>query len=39
MFSQGERADNVLRGTKQDMMEQIRADIRDFKEKKSLDKV
>jgi len=36
---QGDRADNVLAGSKQEMMEKIRADIRDFKEKKNLDKV
>ena len=36
---QEDRADNVLTGTKQEMLEQIRADIRDFKEKKNLDKV
>ena len=36
---QGDRADNVLAGNKQEMMEKIRADIRDFKEKKNLDKV
>ena len=37
--NQSERADNVLSGTKHDMVERIRADIRDFKEKKKLDKV
>lgn len=37
--NQEDRADNTLSGTKQKMMEQIRADIRDFKEKKNLDKV
>lgn len=37
--NQAERADNVLTGTKQSMMEQIRADIRDFKETNKLDKV
>jgi len=37
--NQGDRADNVLTGTKQEMMQKIRADIRDFKEKKNLDKV
>jgi len=37
--NQEERADNVLRGSKQNMMTQIREDIRDFKEKKKLDKV
>merc|ERR1719431_718770 len=37
--NQSERADNVLPGTKWDHVQQIRADIRDFKEKKNLDKV
>lgn len=37
--NQGERADNVLTGTKQEQMEQIRKDIRDFKEKNGLDQV
>ena len=37
--NQGERADNVLTGTKQEQMEQVRKDIRDFKEKNGLDKV
>mmetsp|Transcript_21218 Transcript_21218/g.61757 ORF Transcript_21218/g.61757 Transcript_21218/m.61757 type:complete len:543 (-) Transcript_21218:527-2155(-) len=37
--NQGERADNVLTGTKQEQMEQIQKDIREFKEKNSLDKV
>lgn len=37
--NQGERADNVLSGTKQEQMEKIRQDIRDFKEKNSLDQV
>ena len=37
--NQVDRADNVLSGTKQEMMEQIRMDIRDFKERNSLDKV
>ena len=36
---QSDRADNVLSGTKQEMMQQIRNDIKDFKEKKNLDKV
>eukprot|EP00984_Skeletonema_dohrnii_P006018 scaffold2130_cov106-Skeletonema_dohrnii-CCMP3373.AAC.5 len=35
----GERADNVLTGTKQEQMEQIRKDIRDFKTKNGLDQV
>jgi myo-inositol-1-phosphate synthase len=37
--NQGERADNVLTGTKQDQMQTIRNDIRDFKAKHALDKV
>jgi len=37
--NQKDRADNVLSGTHLEQMEQIRADIRDFKEKKGLDKV
>ncbi|XP_068729896.1 inositol-3-phosphate synthase-like isoform X2 [Montipora capricornis] len=37
--NQADRADNVLSGTKQEMLEQIRRDIRDFKKKNSLDKV
>ena len=37
--NQGERADNVLKGTKQEQMEQIRKDIREFKEKNGLDQV
>lgn len=37
--NQEERANNVLKGTKAQMMEQIRADIRDFKANKNLDKV
>ncbi len=37
--NQGERADNVLTGTKQEQMEQIRKDIRDFKVKNGLDQV
>ena len=37
--NQFDRADNVLSGTKQEMMEQIRMDIRDFKSKNNLDKV
>lgn len=37
--NQGERADNVLTGTKQEQMEQIRKDIRDFKANNGLDKV
>ena len=37
--NQADRADNVLSGTKQEMLEQIRMDIQDFKQKNCLDKV
>jgi len=37
--NQGERADNVIKGTKQTQMEQLRKDMRDFKTKNNLDKV
>merc|ERR1719410_1549546 len=37
--NQGERADNVLTGTKQEQMEQICKDIRDFKKDNGLDQV
>ena len=37
--NQEERADNILKGSKAEMMEQIRADIREFKTAKKLDKV
>ena len=37
--NQGERADNVLKGSKQEQMEQIRKDIRDFKANNGLDDV
>jgi myo-inositol-1-phosphate synthase len=37
--NQSERANNIIEGTKQQQMEKIRADIRDFKAKNSLDKV
>ncbi|OLY78007.1 Inositol-3-phosphate synthase [Smittium mucronatum] len=37
--NQGERADNVLSGTKQEHLEKIRKDIRDFKSSNGLDKV
>merc|ERR1711871_194301 len=37
--NQESRADNVLTGSKQEQMERIRADIREFKEKNGLDKV
>jgi len=37
--NQGERADNVLTGSKQEQMEVVRRDMREFKEKNNLDKV
>lgn len=37
--NQSDRADNVLPGSKQDHLERIRADIRDFKTARGLDKV
>ncbi|KJE90064.1 inositol-3-phosphate synthase A [Capsaspora owczarzaki ATCC 30864] len=37
--NQADRADNVLTGSKQEQMEQIRRDIRDFKARENLDKV
>lgn len=37
--NQAERADNVLKGTKQDNLEKVRQDIRDFKKNNNLDKV
>lgn len=37
--NQEDRADNVLKGTKQQHLEKIRADIRDFKKANGLDKV
>ena len=37
--SQGARADNLIKGTKQEQMDQIRADINDFKSKSGVDKV
>ncbi|XP_027006181.2 inositol-3-phosphate synthase 1-A isoform X1 [Tachysurus fulvidraco] len=37
--NQEHRADNVLTGTKAEQMEQIRRDIRDFKEKSGVEKV
>ena len=37
--NQSDRADNVLKGTKSEMMKQIQQDIKDFKTKKWLDKV
>jgi len=37
--NQSERADNVLKGTKQEQMEELRKNIRDFKRSNRLDKV
>lgn len=37
--NQSERANNVLRGSKQENLEQIRSDIRHFKQSKNLEKV
>jgi len=37
--NQGDRADNVLEGTKAEKLEAIRANIRQFKEEKNLEKV
>mmetsp|Transcript_19662 Transcript_19662/g.44628 ORF Transcript_19662/g.44628 Transcript_19662/m.44628 type:complete len:534 (+) Transcript_19662:59-1660(+) len=37
--NQSDRADNVLTGTKQEQLEQVRKDIRDFKAANGLDKV
>lgn len=37
--NQAERADNVLTGTKQELLEQLRGDIREFKDTQQLDKV
>ena len=37
--NQGERADNVLTGSKQEQMDQLRKDIREFKASNGLDKV
>jgi myo-inositol-1-phosphate synthase len=37
--NQKDRADNVLRGTKQEMVDKIRQDIRDFRAKHQLDSV
>ncbi|KAL7439804.1 hypothetical protein ACHAXH_005751 [Discostella pseudostelligera] len=37
--NQSDRADNVLTGTKQEQMEKIRKDIRDFKSANGLDQV
>lgn len=37
--NQSERADNILKGTKQQQLEQVRKDIRDFKREHGLDQV
>uniref|UniRef100_W5MED7 inositol-3-phosphate synthase n=1 Tax=Lepisosteus oculatus TaxID=7918 RepID=W5MED7_LEPOC len=37
--NQGERADNVLGGSMEEQMEQIRKDIRDFRQQSRVDKV
>jgi len=37
--NQKERANNIMKGSKQEMMEQIRKDIREFKEKNKVDKI
>lgn len=37
--NQSDRADHVLKGTKQEMMEQIRADIQNFKKENKLDRI
>jgi myo-inositol-1-phosphate synthase len=37
--NQSDRADNVLQGSKQEMMEKLRQDIREFKQKNQVDKV
>ena len=37
--NQAARADNILEGTKQEHVDKIRKDIRDFKEKEGVDKV
>jgi len=37
--NQSDRADNVLTGTKQEQMEAVQKDIRDFKKANNLDKV
>ncbi|XP_041085824.1 inositol-3-phosphate synthase 1-A-like [Polyodon spathula] len=37
--NQGERADNFIQGTQQEQLEQVRRDIRDFKQKSGVDKV
>ena len=37
--NQKDRADNYLTGTKSELVERLREDIRDFKTKQNLDKV
>merc|ERR1719267_189848 len=37
--NQSERADNVLKGTKQELVDQVRGQIRDFKAANGLDKI
>uniref|UniRef100_J3N247 Inositol-3-phosphate synthase 1 n=1 Tax=Oryza brachyantha TaxID=4533 RepID=J3N247_ORYBR len=37
--NQGSRADNVIKGSKKEQVEQIKKDIREFKEKNKVDKV
>ena len=37
--NQSDRADNLLKGTKQELVDQIRQNIRDFKRSRNLDKV
>ncbi|KAL4351990.1 hypothetical protein GQ457_06G043460 [Hibiscus cannabinus] len=37
--NQGERANNIIKGTKKEQVEQIIKDIREFKEKNKVDKV
>lgn len=38
-FTQSERANNLIKGTKWEMVGQLRKDIQDFKKSKNLDKV
>jgi len=37
--NQADRADNTIQGTKQEQMEKIRKDIREFKERTKVDKI
>ena len=37
--NQSERADNVIQGTKQQLLEKLRSDIKDFKQSSKIDKV